>query len=71
MYYIELLSENEIQDKDFLVFYDNFDCVFTQYKENNMYNIEVLFKDHKDIELFIDFCGNKKNSSQNLSLIHI
>ena len=65
MYYIELLSKNEIQDKDFLVFYDNFDCVFTQYKENNMYNIEVLFKDHKDIELFIDFCGNKKNSSQN------
>ena len=65
MYYIELLSKNEIQDEDFLVFYDNFDCVFTQYKENNMYNIEVLFKDHKDIELFIDFCGNKKNSSQN------
>mgnify|MGYP001345129327 FL=1 len=65
MYYIEFLSKNEIQDEDFLVFYDNFDCVFTQYKENNMYNIEVLFKDHKDIELFIDFCGNKKNSSQN------
>ena len=65
MYYIELLSENEIQDKDFLVFYDNFDCVFTQYKENNMYNIEVLFKDHKDIELFVDFCSNKKNLSQN------
>ena len=65
MFYIELLSKNEIQDEDFLVFYDNFDCVFTQYKENNMYNIEVLFKDHKDIELFIDFCGNKKNSSQN------
>jgi len=65
MYYIELLSKNEIQDEDFLVFYDNFDCVFTQYKENNMYNIEVLFKDHKDIELFIDFCGTKKNSSQN------
>ena len=65
MYYIELLSKNEIQDEDFLVFYDNFDCVFTQYKENNMYNIEVLFKDDKDIELFIDFCGNKKNSSQN------
>ena len=65
MYYIELLSKNEIQDEDFLVFYDNFDCVFTQYKENNMYNIEVLFKDHKDIEIFIDFCGNKKNSSQN------
>ena len=65
MYYIELLSKNEIQDEDFLVFYDNFDCVFTQYKENNMYNIEVLFKYHKDIELFIDFCGNKKNSSQN------
>ena len=65
MYYIELLSKNEIQDKDFLVFYDNFDCVFTQYKENNMYNIEVLFKDHKDIELFVDFCSNKKNLSQN------
>ena len=56
MYYIELLSKNEIQDEDFLVFYDNFDCVFTQYKENNMYNIEVLFKDHKDIELFISAC---------------
>ena len=65
MYYIELLSKNEIQDEDFLVFYDNFDCVFTQYKENNMYNIEVLFKDHKDIELFVDFCSNKKNLSQN------
>ena len=65
MYYIELLSKNEIQDEDFLVFYDNFDCVFTQYKENNMYNIEVLFKDHKDIELFVDFCSNEKNLSQN------
>ena len=66
MHYIELLSKDEIPEQDFISLYEDFECVFTQYKNNNSFKIEVIFKDLDKLELFITFCKTKKESNFNL-----
>jgi ribosomal protein L11 methyltransferase len=65
MYYIDLFSEKEINERYFIVFYESFDCVFTQYEENDIFKVEVIFNKKNDLEDFISFCSSAQISESN------
>jgi len=65
MYYIDLFSEKEINERYFIVFYESFDCVFTQYEEDDIFKVEVIFNKKNDLEDFISFCSSAQISESN------
>jgi len=65
MYYIDLFSEKEINERYFIVFYESFDCVFTQYEEDDIFKVEVIFNKKNDLEDFISFCSSTQISESN------
>ena len=56
MYLVDALSDSKIPDEDFLFFYENFNCIFTQYNFKEKYKIEAIFNNYIDLELFLEFC---------------
>ena len=66
MYFIELYTSKEIPENDFLFFYENFNCIFTQYEEKERYKVEIIFSIKYDLDLFISFCNNSVNFKENL-----
>ena len=65
MYYIDFFSEKEINERYFIVFYESFDCVFTQYEEDDIFKVEVIFDKMNDLEDFISFCSSAQKSESN------
>ena len=66
MYFIELYTSKEIPENDFLFFYENFNCIFTQYEEKERYKVEIIFSIKYDLDFFISFCNNSDNFEENL-----
>ena len=66
MYFIELYTSKEIPENDFLFFYENFNCIFTQYEEKERYKVEIIFSIKYDLDFFISFCNNSVNFKENL-----
>lgn len=69
MYYVEVLTENKIPESDFLIFYENHDCVFTQSSIDNQYKIEVIFNNYEHLEIFLESLNNKMYEHNLLSKI--
>jgi ribosomal protein L11 methyltransferase len=66
MYFLELFTSKEIPERDFLFFYEDFNCVFTQYEEKDGYKVEIIFSKRDDIDFFINFCNNSFDLKGNL-----
>ena len=66
MYLVDALSDSKIPDEDFLFFYENFNCIFTQYNFKEKYKIEAIFNNYIDLELFLKFLENAEGSNENL-----
>ena len=66
MYYVEVLTKNKVPESDFLIFYENYNCVFSQSNIDDKYKIEVIFNNYSDLEIFLE---SLKNESYEQNLI--
>lgn len=69
MYYIELFSNDEIPEEDFVVFFEDFNCIFTQYLYEDKYRIEVIFNELEDLKYFIESRNSSKKFNKITSIL--
>ena len=64
MYFIDLISSSQINEGVFLSFYENFNCIFTQFEIDSGYKIEVIFSTKDDLDDFLIFCNSSEVNTE-------